>query len=90
MTLDFCEVPVVEIPRILKLVILEYDNTSSLIPDCQVLSGFVIRNRSKNIILRNIFLVALSQSIDVNPVETICYSIRINLRFSTLRLPQVL
>lgn len=89
-TLDLCEVSVIKIPRILEFIILKNDNTTSLITDSKVLSSFVIGDGSENIVLRNIFLITFSKSIDVHPVKTIGYSIWINLRFTALWLPQVL
>jgi len=59
-TLNLCEVPIIEIPGILQLVIFENDYTATLITHSQILSGFVVGNCSQNIVFGDIFLVALS------------------------------
>ena len=89
-TLYLCEIAVVEIPGILELIVLEDDDPASLVAHCQILPCFVVRNCSQDIILRNILLVSLPQTIDVHPVQTIGHSVRIDLWLATLRLPKVL
>lgn len=51
MTLNLCEVSVVKIPGVFEVDILENNNSASVVTDCEIVSGFVIRNRRKNVAL---------------------------------------
>jgi len=82
-TLDLSEVSVVEIPRVLEFVILENDHTSTLISYCKIFSGFVKANGRENIILGYVFLITFSESIDIDPIQTVSDTIRVNTWLAT-------
>ena len=90
MTLNFSKISEIKVARVFKLVVLENNYSASLITNCQILTWFIVTNCCQNIILRNTFLVAFSQTIDVNPVQTVCNTIWIDLRLSRLLYLQIL
>ena len=88
--LDLRKVPVVEISGVLQLIVLEYDDSASLISDGQILACLVVGDCGKQIILGHILLISLTQSIDVHPVAGIGDAVRIDLRLPLRLVGQVL
>ena len=78
MRLNLGEVAVVKIARVLYLVVLEDNDATSLVADSEVLSGFVVRYGSKQVVLRNVLLIALTKTIDIHPVTAVSDSVRID------------
>ena len=88
--LDLREVPIIEVARILQLVILEYDDSSALVTDSQILACLIIADRRQQIILGDVFLVALTKPVDVDPVGRVGDTLRIDLRLALRLVCQVL
>ena len=90
MTLDFGEVPVVEVPRVLELIVLENNDPASLVPHCQVLTRLVEGDRGQDVVFGDVLLVPLSQAVNVHPVQAVCHTVGVYLGLPGRLLGQVL
>ena len=66
--LDFCEVAVVEVSGVFELVVLEDDDSASLIADGKIFPCLIISDCSEQIVFGHVLLVALTEPVDVDPV----------------------
>jgi len=78
MTLHLCEIPIIEIARILKFIVFEYDDPTALITYSQIISSLIKAYCCQYIIIGYILFFAFSQTINVNPVITARHAIRIS------------
>ena len=82
MTLDLSEIPVIKVSGVFELVILENNDTTSLITYSKIFPSLIKFNSCQDIILGNIFLFTLSKSVNIHPVITVCHTIWVDLRLS--------
>lgn len=66
--LHLCEVPVIEIARVLQLVVLEDDDSSAVITDSKIVSRLVKADGRQDIVTRHILFLALTQTIYIYPI----------------------
>ena len=82
MTLYLREVPVVKVPRVLEVDVLEDDHSAAMVTYSQVVSSLVERDGGKDVGLADVRLVPLTQTVDVDPVQTIGDALRVHWSFA--------
>jgi hypothetical protein len=73
--LDLSKISVVKIFGIFQLLILEYYDSASFIPDCKKLPSFIERNRGQHILFNNVLSILFSVSIYVNPIDSMLFEL---------------
>ena len=80
--LHLVEVPVIKVARVLQINVFEHNNTSSSISYCKVISRLIECNGREHVGFGNIVLVALTKSVNINPVKAVADPLSINLGFA--------